>query len=260
MRPSERTSFLRPRLLLVIGVVVLGALAVSAWLVVPSLSRGTASSVTGENIKQVLLDGSELTTLLDQPLTTLSASATSDGPEAMEDTSSPGECAGVIAVAPKSVYKSAGVRGYTQQTWTDADPNRATSRQAPVMFVKQAAIALPSAADARALFARFAEQWQRCDGQPVNTASPESEPSAQQSSTAMHITDVRVITDVLAASVVVDSSPKAPDTRALGVQGSCIVEVLIAFDGAHGGDTADDPQTSSIRAVQAMRDKIRRMG
>jgi hypothetical protein len=251
----------RPRLLLVIAVAALAVVGAAAWLVLPDRSRGAASGITGETVKQVLLDGAELTKMLDQPFTTVTGPPAYGGPEAMEDSSSPGECVGVMEVAPKSVYASADVQSYARETWIDSEPHRDgfTPLTTQVMFVKEAVVALPSAADAQALFAKFAEQWKRCDGHAVN-ADADSGGQPQLHGTEMHITDVRVTDDVLAASIVLDKSPKAPDTRAVGVRDNCIVGVLIAFTGTENATGSGDPQTSSIEAVRAMMDKVTKLG
>jgi hypothetical protein len=264
MNQSEQSTTAnskRPRLLLAIAVVVLTVVGLAMWLVLPHRSRGAASGITGETIKQVLLDGADLTKMLDQPFTTVTGPPSYGGPEAMEDSSSPGECVGVVDVAPKSVYASADVQSYARETWIDSEPNRDGFKplSTRVMFVKEAVVALPSAADAQALFASFAEQWKRCDGHPVNAADTDANSEPHLNGTEMHITDVRVTDDVLAASIVLDKSPKAPDTRAIGVQGNCIVGVLIAFTGTETATGSGDPQTSSIEVVQAMMDKVAKL-
>lgn len=247
----------RPRLLFVLAVVALAVVGLATWVMLPSRSR-SATGITGETVKQVLLDGKELTDMLDQPFTTVTGPPSYGGFEAMEDSASPGECAGVVDVAQKSVYASASVQSYARETWIDSEPNRGGFKplDTRVMFVKEAVVALPSAADARALFDRFAEQWKRCDGQPVNTADADSSGSPHLRGTEMHITDVRVTDDVLAASIVLDKDPKAPDTRAIGVQDNCIIGVLIAFTGTENASGSGDPQTSSMDAVRAMMAKV----
>ncbi|MEB3034903.1 sensor domain-containing protein [[Mycobacterium] nativiensis] len=252
----------RPRLLLAIGVAALAVVGLVTWLVLPNRSQSASGGITGEAVKQILLDGTELTAMLDQPFTTVTGPPAYGGLEAMDDSSAAGECVGVVDVAPKSVYESADVRSYARETWIDSEPkgNGFKPLNTRVMFVKEAVVALPSAADAQALFAKFAEQWKACDGQPVNTADPNSDGSPPLRGTEMHITDVRVTDDVLAASIVLDKSPKAPDTRAIGVQGNCIVGVLIAFTGTENATGSGDPQTSSIEAVQAMMDKASKLG
>jgi len=243
------------------AVVVLTVGAVATWLVLPDRSRG-AAGVTGDRVKQVLLNGVELTAMLDQPFTTVTGPPSYGGLEAMEDSAPPGECVGVLDVAQKSVYASASVQGYARETWIDPDPDRDgfTPLDTRVMFVKEAVVALPTAADARELFDKFAEQWKRCDGHPVNATDPDVDGSPHLRGTEMHITDVRVTDDVLAASIVLDKSPKAPDTRAVGLRDNCIVGVLVAFTGTEHASGSGDPQTSSTDVVRAMMDKVTKLG
>lgn len=259
-RPSAAKSS-RRRLIIAAAVVTLAVVAVVTWLVLPDRSRGAEAGVTAENVRHVLLDGTELTRMLDQPFTTVTGPPAYGGLEAMDDSSSPSECVGVVDVAPKSVYASSDVQSYARETWIDSEPNRDGFKplSTRVMFVKEAVVALPSAADARELFDTFAQQWQRCEGYPVNAAAADSDRQPHLHGTEMHITDVRVTDDVLAASISLDKSPKAPDTRAIGVRGNCIVGVLIAFTGTENATGSGDPQTSSIEAVRAMMDKVSKL-
>lgn len=244
------------------AVVVLAVVGVLAWLVLPGRSRNssTGPTVTGETVKQVLLDGGELTKMLDQPFTKTTGPLVDGGFKAMDNPTLPGDCAGVVDLAPKSAYQSADVQSYVPETWVGAESGRMGFKPftTKVMFVREAVVTLPSAADARALFAEFAEQWRRCDGHPVNqvpdTPDENSEPHLRD--TEMHITDVRVSDSVLAASIVLDKNPSAPDTRAVGVQGNCLVTVLVAFTGAENATGSADPRTSSSAAVRAMMDKV----
>lgn len=244
-----------------LAAVVVAVAAVATWLALSDRSRETVG-ISGETVKQVLLNGTELTAMLDQPFTTVTGPPSYGGFEAMEDTASPGDCAGVVDVAQKSAYASASVQSYARETWTDSEPSRGDFKplDTRVMFVKEAVVALPSAAEARELFDRFAQQWKGCDGHPVNTADPDLVGSPHLRGTEMHITDVRITDDVLAASIVLDESPKAPDTRAIGVRGNCIVGVLIAFTGTEDASGTGDPHTSSIEAVQAMMNKVSQLG
>lgn len=241
-------------------VAVLAAVAAATWVMLPDSPRDKAA-VTGETVKRVLLNGTELSAMLDQPFTTVTGPPSYGGVEAMDDSASPGDCVGVLDVAQKSVYASASVQSYARETWIDSEPSRDgfTPLDTRVMFVKEAVVALPSAADARELFDKFAEQWKRCDGHPVNAVDPELAGSPHLHGTEMHITDVRVSDDILAASIVLDRSPKAPDTRAIGLQDNCIVGVLIAFTGTENASGSGDPQTSSTEAVRAMMNKVAKL-
>lgn len=245
-------------LIALVGLVVLVLVAVTTWVVLPSRSRDAAGVITGDTVRQILLDGTELTAMLDQPFTTVTGPPAYGGIEAMDDTTSPGECAGVVDVAQKQQYASASVQGYARETWIDSQTGNGGYKplDTRVMFVKEAVVALPSAADARELFDKFAQEWKHCDGQPVDAADPDAEGTPRLRGTEMHITDVRITDDLLAASIVLDKSPKAPDTRAIGVQGNCIVGVLIAFTGVENASGSGDPQTSSMDVVRAMMAKV----
>jgi hypothetical protein len=110
-------------LVTLVAVAVLAAAAVTTWLVLPDRSRG-AAGVTGETVKQVLLNGTELTAMLDQPFTTVTGPPSYGGLEAMDDSATPGDCVGVLDVAQRSVYASAPVQSYARETWIDSAPTR----------------------------------------------------------------------------------------------------------------------------------------
>lgn len=234
--------------------VVLAAVAVVAWLVVPDRSDSSSSSAgTGHSLARVLLDDAELTALLGQPFTASRGLPVSGGLAQMGEPIASGDCVGVTNVAARRMYAAADVRGYASRTWADATPADAGANRpgGKVMFVEEAVVALPSAAAAQELFATFAQQWKRCDQQSVEPEAGNSLPG-----TDIHITDVRVTDTVLAAAIALDSRPQAPDTRAVGVRDNCLVEILIAFTGAPDGIGSSDPRTSSVDAVRAMMDKV----
>ena len=265
MPPGAPVKSTRVWLPAVVAVAVLAVAAAVAWLVIPGRSGDSPTGasgpvVTGKAVEQVLLDGAALTEMLGQPFEKTTRSPVYPGPDEIDLEPSPGDCVGVANVAPQSVYQSAEMRGYARETWRDATIGGAGAYpfRSKVMFVDEAVVALPSAADAQALFATFSEQWRRCDGQPVNVETDISDPDSppRLPGTEMHITDVRATDTVLAASIVLDKSPEVPDTRAVGVRGNCLVEVLIAFTGARNGTGSADPETSSSDVARAMMDKV----
>lgn len=251
----------RAWLLAAATVVVLVVLGVVAWQVIPGKSAKSASGiVSGEAVKQVLLDGPELTKLLDQPFTMTTGWPIYGGSHEMENpATNSGDCVGVTNVAPQRAYQSVEVQRYTRETWVDAtaDDTDSNRPRAKVMFVTEAVVALPSADDAQALFAKFVEQWKRCDGRAVD--QPDADGPTPLRGTEIHISDVRVADSVLAASIALDKRPQAPDARAVGVQGNCLVGILIAFTGAEDGIGSGDPETSSIEAVREMMAKVTRI-
>lgn len=248
--------------------VVVGALlaivviAGAAWLVIAGRDRAAPSApgdvVTADTVRQVLLNGAELTALLNQPFRKTMGPTRYGGPEAMGEPSTTGDCVGVVDLAARGVYASADVRSFARQTWSEAVPGDKGFKPlgAVLMFADEAVVALPSAAAARDTFARFAEQWRRCDDQAVNQHSSEPGDPPPLPGSEMHIRDVRVGDDLLAASVVLDQKPEAPDTRALGVRGNCIVEVLLPFTGATNVPGSAVPETSSSTVARAIMDKI----
>lgn len=259
--PGDPPAHARRVWLLVAAVVVLAVAGVVVWRVVPATSSdSSAGGITGEAVKQVLLDGPELTRLLDQPFTATTGAPIYGGVHEMENPSTTaGDCVGVTNVAPQRVYQSVDVQRYARQTWVDATPRDANANRpgAKVMFVMDSVVALPSAAAAQALFAKFVQQWQRCDGQVVDQADANGPPHLR--GTEIHISDVRVADTVLAAHIALDKRPEAPDARAVGVQGNCLVGILIAFTGAEHGSGSGDPETSSIDAVRLMMDKVAKL-
>ena len=246
--------------------VVLVVLGVVAWLALPGKSGSPAaapaeaSHVTGETVTKVLLTGDELSTLLGQPFKSTTGRPVYGGFDEMEVPTSTGDCVGVMNVAPQQVYSPTQVRSYARQTFSDATPGEGSPHRlsGKVMFVEESVVALPTAADARAVFATFADQWKRCDGRAVNPA-PDSDTSKgppRLPGTEIHISDVQVTDTTLAASIGLDQKPDAPDTRAVGVQGNCIVGILIAFTGEEHGAGSAQPETSSTEAVRAMMAKV----
>lgn len=260
-KPSAGKSQ-RSRLLLTAAVVVFAAVGLMTWLLAPEKARDAAAApaLTGEAVKQVLLDGEELAAMLNQPFKHTPGSLVYGGFAEMDNSSPPSDCAGVVDVAPQSVYRPDDVHTYVRETWAAEEPGHADFQplRSRVMFVKEAVVALPSAADAQALFAKFSERWKSCDGRAVNhePITPGVDSPPRLPGTEMHISGVRITDSTLAASVVLDKNPKAPDARAIGIQGNCLIGVLIAFTGVENAAGSADPASSSIDAVQAMMNKV----
>jgi hypothetical protein len=135
--------------------------------------------------------------------------------------------------------------------WNDGDP-------AQVISVMEGVVALPSAAQAQALFATFPQQWQRCQGE---TTTEETGPI----STTTVIGDVRTLDSIVSvtntATATLPNMPPLqpmPQARAIAVRLNCIVEVEIVFFGDRqpSDPGSADPDTSAVDVAQAMMEKV----
>ena len=125
----------------------------------------TPRLLTGSTIQGVLLGDSALSRILNQSFMIDSRYPPRfGGPETLQDdgAASPGGCLGVAWMLQQDVYQPGEVRHVAVETWRNA------ATPVEVTSVKEAVVSLPTAADARALFAKFSEQWRTCDG----TTSP----------------------------------------------------------------------------------------
>ncbi|OBK50252.1 sensor domain-containing protein [Mycobacterium sp. 1081908.1] len=210
-----------------------------------------ARPLTGPTIKQALLDSAALSQLLDQPFKTVPPfPAHFGGSEQLGDRSgSPADCAGVAFMTSAGAYRSADVGNVATEAWAH------DGHSVKVDLVVQGVVSLRTAAGAAALFARFSEQWKRCDG---TTLTVPSDVYGRYG-----ITDVRVTNSVLAATV--SQAPgagsillSAPKARAVGIQGNCLVEVDVVFFGnSYPSDQGSaDINTSAVDIAHAMMDKI----
>lgn len=183
--------------------------------------------VTGQTVKGVLLDGAALSKLLDQSFTAKSELPPRFGGSEMLQRAfgvvSPAGCVGVTTMMEQSVYASGQVKYVARETWWNA------RGPANVISVAEGAVALSTAAEAAALFAKFSRQWARCDGATVTL-------DAGRIAFSDKISEVRVADSVLAATISIETrlagsppSGSRPEARAIGVRGNCIVEVDVAF-------------------------------
>jgi len=126
-----------------------------------------------------------------------------------------------------------------------------------VTSVKEGVVSLPTAADANALFAKFSQQWQKCDG--TTLPLPDSMFKLNE-----RITNVEVATSVVAGTVSVGWAPSRPDStsipegRAIGVRGNCLVEVEVDFFNAPDSSHRQSGtfNTGAVGIAQAMLDNI----
>ncbi len=175
------------------------------------------------------------------------------GPETLHDdgSASPVDCLGVAVMLGRSVYQSTNVKDVAVETWMHA------AMSVEVTSVKEGVVSLPTAADASALFARFSEQWQKCDGTTLPLPGSLFRLQAET-------TDVQVATSVLAATVSIgwaspnSDSTSIPEGRAIGVRGNCLVEVEVDFFNTSNPShyESGDINTSAVDIAQAMMDRV----
>ncbi len=171
----------------------------------------TPHPVIGSTIEQALLDHAELSKVLDQSIQALQPPRFGGARRLFHVVyPGPNECLGVLAELQSSSYRSADVQDVAWESWLDADTNPAR-----VIAVDEGVVAVPTAVEADALFATFAQQWNRCNGT-----------TADYRSQSYKITDVRIADSVLAATVLTSPHPLA---RAIGVRVNCVVEVKVPF-------------------------------
>ena len=210
--------------------------------------------LTGQTISQVLLGDRTLSRILQQPFIIDSRLPPQfGGPEALEGfgSASPADCLGVAEMLHQSVYPAGEVNDVAIENWRHVDPS------AKVTGVKEGLASLPAAADANAVFSRFAEQWQRCDGQALVLPDPVLRLKAR-------ITDIQATPAVLAGTVSVAFASARPDEgglveeRAIGVRGNCLVEVEVDYFNAPAGPPPGSGVTNAaaVDIAQAMMDRV----
>jgi PknH-like protein len=139
----------------------------------------------------------------------------------------------------QSVYQSSKVNHVAVEAWRHA------ARSTELTGVKEGVVSLASRADANALFSRFSQQWQRCDGQELLLPDPVLRLKAS-------ISNVQVAPSVLAGTVLVAfASPgsvaaSVPAGRAIGVRDNCLVEVEVDYFNA---STPSPNESGAIKAT-----------
>jgi PknH-like extracellular domain len=205
-------------------------------------ARGlTPRPLTGQAVKQVLLDDSELSKIVNQPFKGRAELPPRFGGRELlfPLPASPRECGEVEFELHENSYGQSDIRGVAQETWFTA-----TLKHVKVISVEESVVALSSAGAADALFATLTQQWKGCNGTTVTSDFP-SGPGP----TAV-ITDVRAADSVLAATVEAGNSFPITSARAVGVRVNCLVEVNVAFFADHR------PDGTAVNIAHAMMDKV----
>ena len=212
--------------------------------------------VTGMTVRQVLLDDSELSKLTGQPFHSDPSLPPRFGgldelPDAWES-AEPAECVGTAVGGQRGVYGDADVRDVAYEFWDSSSDG-----DSPLTGVGEAVIALGNAADADALFEKFAQQWSGCDGVVVTRdGGTDNEASGE-------VGDVANRDAVLIATVdtMVDGEAGLRVTRALAARVNCVVDIDVFWFIDEEGDS-DAPRAGDSTAAdlaRAMLDKVRNL-
>lgn len=210
--------------------------------------------LTGMAVRQVLLDDAELSKLVghsfrSDPTLPPRFGGVDELPDAWES-AAPADCVGAAVGGQKTVYEAAGVQEIAHEFWdssADAD--------SPLTGVSEAVIALGSAADADALFEKFSQQWDHCDGVTVARQGGDNNEASGE------VTEVSTGGAVLTATVrtSVNGAVGLRVSRAVAVLVNCVVDIdVFWFVGEE--DHADAPppgDTTAADLARAMLDKIR---
>ncbi|OBA58153.1 hypothetical protein A5647_21835 [Mycobacterium sp. 1100029.7] len=218
--------------------------------------------LTGQSVKQVLLDNTTLSRMLDQPFAARNPAefGGADKLYRVDWQVSPPGCLGVTEMLQARVYQSVTdqITDVASESWWN------NGQPAQVITVIEGVVALRSAAQAQALFAKFSHQWQQCNGVsatehngPISTTNVFSDVRIDSSNTVVAATNTA--TSVLPNMPALRPTPQA---RALGVRLNCLVEVQVVF---FGGRRSSDPgsgdvNTSGIDVAHAMMDKVSALG
>jgi hypothetical protein len=207
-------------------------------------------SITGQTIRQVLLGEETLSRILQQPfIIDRRLPPRFGGAEALHGlrSASPADCLGVAEMLHQSVYPSGKVNGVAIENW------RHDVTSTKVTGVKEGVASFSTAADANAVFSRFADQWRRCDGQAVVLPDPVLRLKAS-------ITNIQAIPSVLVGTVSVAFASARPDEegilqeRAIGVRGNCLVEVEVDYFNAPQGSGVTN--VAAVEIAHAMMDRV----
>lgn len=216
------------------------------------------SALTDPIIKRAMVDGETLARMLGQPFEADPKSPTvGSGAEKLDsewESAQPHDCVGVVHMLQRGPYGSAPIQRTASETWLQK------GKSVTVAAVDEGIVELSTEADANALFAKFATQWQQCDGITLTTSRPDI--YGLDAISGVHVTD-----SVVAAAVSLGSGPHsvlsaAPVGRALGVRRNFLVEVAVDFvpNTYPGYVGTGDINTSATDIAHAIMDRLSTLG
>ncbi|OBH38345.1 hypothetical protein A5692_00730 [Mycobacterium sp. E342] len=216
----------------------------------------TPRSLDGQALNRVLLGRSALSRIVKEPVEPDPRfPPLVGGPELLAGagTGWSDSCLAVAVMMQAGAYRSANVKGFALTTWRP-DPGSA----ATVTRVQQAAISLPTAAEANALFATVSRQWQECDGKTVPISGGSLPLEVQVSHVQNAVSVVAATISMRWNTPPLFSPPSLPAARAVGVRDNCLIEVEIDFFGTSSASpqAQGDINSGALDIAQVMRDKV----
>ncbi|OBG54839.1 hypothetical protein A9X03_08905 [Mycobacterium sp. E1715] len=216
----------------------------------------TTRFLDGHTLERVLLGKSALSRVVREPVELDPGFPPFvGGPEMLGRVRSEGSesCLGVAVMMRAGAYRSANVKAVAFTTWRPTAPSGAA-----VIRVQEAAIGLPTADQAYALFSTIARRWQECDGKTVPIAGGSLPLEVK-------VSHVQSASSVVAATISTQwnmppsfSPPALPAERAVGVRDNCLIEVEVDFFDAPSAlqDGTRDANARALDIAQVMRDKV----
>ncbi|OBH13301.1 hypothetical protein A5695_14255 [Mycobacterium sp. E1747] len=210
----------------------------------------------GQTLQRVLLGKSALSRIVRQPMELDPGfPPLAGGPEILGGGRSgrSENCLGVAVMMQAGAYRSANVRAVAFTTWR---PTAASG--AAVTRVQEAAISLPTAHEAYALFSTISTQWQECDGKavPISGGSLPLEVKVSHVESAISVVTATISTQwKMPASF---SPPSLPAEHAVGVRDNCLIEVEVDFldTSSASQEGPGDTNARALDIAQVMRDKV----
>lgn len=200
----------------------------------------------GRSVPQILPTSSQLASALRSPAADDGYPPSVGGPDVLvpgrEVSENDGaECLGVTDPFLKASYQGAPVRAVAIKGWHGVESSH---------WVDAGVIALASPHDARALFARFAKQWQRCQGRNVTLRNAKSKAPEYRNDIAAVQEANGVLTAVVTLSSFYDNVA-FPSERALGVAYNCIIDLNVTDFDSRDGDPATAERAEAVFDLMA---------
>jgi hypothetical protein len=200
----------------------------------------------GRSVPQILPTSAQLASALRSPVADDGYPPSVGGPDVLvpgrEVSGKDGaECLGVTDPFRKASYQGAPVRAVAIQGWHGVESSH---------WVDAGVIALTSPHDAKAIFARFAEQWQRCQGKSVTLRNVKSKAPEYRNDIAAVQEANGLLTAVVTLSSFYDNVA-FPSERALGVAYNCVIDINVTDFDFRDGDPATAERAETVFALMA---------